>query len=76
MTTKRTRYVDVRFHVIRYWHKEDVLDFTYTETNGQLADIMTKVLTGPPFRRHRAQCMPDTIVDDVDGPFRPPQLKP
>ena len=71
MTTKRTKHVDVRHHVIRYWCKEDVIDFAYIESSSQLADVMTKCLAYPAFRRHRAQCMSDIHVDDVTGPFRP-----
>ena len=71
MTTKRSKHIDVRHHVIRYWCKEDVLDFAYVDTHGQLADIMTKCLTRPHFVRHRSNCMSDRHVDDVTGPFRP-----
>ena len=70
MTTKRTKHVDVKHHVIRYWCKEDVIDFAYIESCSQLADIMTKCLTFPVFTRHRAQCMSDIHVDDVTGPFK------
>ena len=69
MTTKRTKYVDVKHHVIRYWCKEDVMDFTYMDTDGQLADIMTKSLSSSLFKRHRSQCMSNIHVDDVKGPF-------
>ena len=71
MTTKRTKHIDVRHHVIRYWCKEDVLDFAYTDTHGQLADMMTKVLTKPHFTRHRASTMSNMEVADVRGPFKP-----
>ena len=71
MTTKRTKHVDVKHHVIRYWCKEDVIDFAYIESASQLADIMTKCLAYPVFTRHRSQCMSDIHVDDIKGPFRP-----
>jgi hypothetical protein len=71
MTTKRTKHVDIKYHVIRYWCKEDVIDFAYIDSHSQLADIMTKVLPYPAFRRHRSQCMSDIHVDDRTGPFRP-----
>ena len=70
MTTKRTKHVDVKHHVIRYWCKEDVIDFAYIESASQLADIMTKCLAYPVFTRHRSQCMSDIHVDDVTGPFK------
>ena len=71
MTTKRTKHVDVKHHVIRYWCKEDVIDFAYIESSSQLADIMTKCLPFPAFRRHRSQCMSNIHVDDVTGLFKP-----
>ena len=71
MTTKRTKHVDVKHHVIRYWCKEDVIDFAYIESSSQLADIMTKILPYPVFKRHRDQCMSDMHVRDVEGPFKP-----
>ena len=61
MTTKRTKHIDVKHHVIRYWCDNDVIDFAYNTmycvTDGQLADIMTKVLTSPCFKRLRCRCM-------------------
>ena len=71
MTTKRTKHVDVKHHVIRYWCKEGVMDFAYIDTHSQLADIMTKILTKPAFVRHRSHCMTDMHVDDVTGPYHP-----
>lgn len=69
MTTKRTKHIDVKHHVIRYWCNSDVMDFCYTDSDSQLADIMTKTLTYPAFKRHRSQCMSDMQVNDVEGPF-------
>ena len=71
MTTKRTKHVDIKHHVIRYWCKEDVIDFSYIDTASQLADIMTKCLAYPAFSKHRSQCMSDIRVNDVTGPFQP-----
>ena len=70
MTTKRTKHMDVQYHVIRYWHKEDVIDFAYTNSDGQLADIMTKCLSHPPFSKHRQQCMSNMQVNDRRGRFQ------
>ena len=69
MTTRRTKHVDIKHHVIRYWCRSNVIDFAYISTNAQLADIMTKCLAGPTFRRHRSQCMSNIHVDDVEGKF-------
>ena len=69
MTSKRTKHLDIKHHVIRYWCKEDVMDFTYVSSEAQLADIMTKILSAPPFERHRAQCMLNMQVVDDNGRF-------
>ena len=69
MTTKRTKHVDIRHHVIRHWCRKDVMDFSYVDTDNQLADIMTKMLTYPAFRRHRMQCMSNEHVKDDNNPF-------
>ena len=69
MTTKRTKHIDVKHHVIRYWCKDNIIDFTYTNTDGQLADMMTNVLSYPCFSRHRSYCMTDIMVKDLTGPF-------
>ena len=69
MTTKRSKHVDVKHHVIRYWCKEDVMDFCYIDTDSQLADMLTKIQTGPTFRRQRSQLMSDMHVEDKTGCF-------
>ena len=66
---KRTKHIDVKHHVIRYWHNKNVIDFAYTNTDGQLADIMPKCLSYPIFTRHRLQCMSNIEVLDKRGPF-------
>ena len=33
MTTKRTKHIDVKHHVIRYWCKEGVVDFSHIDTD-------------------------------------------
>ena len=70
-TTKRSKHIDVKHHVIRYWCKDDIIDFAYTTTCSQLADIMTKSLSYPCFSRHRSICTSDASVDDITGPFSP-----
>ena len=71
VTSKRTKHIDIKHHVIRYWCNEDVMDFAYLDTTSQLADIMTKILTMPHFRRHRAQCMSNMHVKHDNNPFIP-----
>ena len=69
ITSKQTKHIDIKHHVIRYWCSKDVMDFTYISTSDQLADIMTKILHGPQFRRLRSRCMTDEEVKDNYNPF-------
>ena len=69
MTTKRTKQIEIRHHVIRYWCRKDVMDFTYVSTDRQLADIMTKVLTYPSFSKHRSACTSDVHIDENNEPY-------
>ena len=50
---QRTKHIDVKFHFIRALQEERIIDVTYINTNAQLADILTKALTGPRFVKLR-----------------------
>ena len=69
MTTKRTKQVEIRHHVIRYWCRKDVMDFKYVDSESQLADIMTKVLTYPSFSKHRERVTSDVHVTENNNTF-------
>ena len=64
MTTKRTKHIDICHHVIRYWCRDDIIDFAYTDTSGQLADMMTKGkgLVGGVIVFHNSDCLPDCLL--------------
>ena len=50
---QRTKHIDVKFHFIRDLQEEHVIDVVYVNTESQLADLLTKGLDGPRFRRLR-----------------------
>jgi hypothetical protein len=45
----KTKHIDVRYHFIRLQQATGEIDMQYVNTNGQLADILTKALPGPRF---------------------------
>jgi hypothetical protein len=53
----RTKHIDVQFHLVRdrYQHGDFAIKFVSTED--QRADIFTKQLPGPAFRKHRSIIM-------------------
>ena len=49
---KRTKHIQVKYHVIRdYVEKEEII-FKYCNTRAQYADMFTKALSGPSLRRN------------------------
>lgn len=50
---QRTKHIDVKFHFIRDLQDEHVVDVVYVNTESQLADLFTKGLDGPRFRKLR-----------------------
>ena len=48
---QRTKHIDVKFHFIRDLQDERVVDVVYVSTENQLADLFTKGLDGPRFRK-------------------------
>ncbi len=47
---KRTKHVQVKYHVIRDYVKRNLVKFTYCPTENQLADIFTKAVSGVTLR--------------------------
>ena len=52
---KRTKHIQVKYHVIRYYVRENILKFVYCSTRHQLADIFTKGVPGHLLRTHCTQ---------------------
>ncbi|KAJ2317270.1 hypothetical protein IWW52_003214 [Coemansia sp. RSA 2704] len=47
----RAKHIDVKFHAIRQWTKEQILKITYISTNEMLADFLTKPVAKEPLRK-------------------------
>jgi hypothetical protein len=52
---QRTKHIDVKFHFIRDLQEDKVIDVVYVNSEGQLADLLTKGLDGPRFRKLREE---------------------
>ena len=52
---QRTKHIDVKFHFIRDLQENQVINSTYINTENQLADLLTKGLDGPHFRKLRQE---------------------
>ena len=48
---RRTKHIDVQFHIIREKKLDRTIDINYIETEKQLADIVTKPLSKPRFQK-------------------------
>jgi hypothetical protein len=59
---QRTNYIDVKFHFIQ---ENQVINTTYINTENQLADLLTKALDGPRFRKLRQEIGIYTVTSVV-----------
>jgi hypothetical protein len=53
----RTKHIDVQFHFVRDRYQHGDLAIKFVSTEDQRADIFTKQLPGPAFRKHRSIIM-------------------
>ena len=66
MASARSKYIDLRHHVIRYHNTKGTIQLEYVESSRMIADMLTKLLTRPSFERLRATVMTDQHVDEND----------
>ena len=71
MASKRSKHIDLRHHVIRYHNAKDTIALSYCETHEMIADMLTKCLALPNFRRLRSAVMTDAEVHCNDEDFNP-----
>jgi hypothetical protein len=53
----RTKHIDVQYQFVRDRYQRGDLSIRFVSTTDQMADMMTKQLGGPEFRRHRTIVM-------------------
>ena len=66
MASARSKHIDLRHHVIRYYNDKGTIMLEYIESSKMIADMLTKLLTKPGFQRLRATVMTDQHVDIND----------
>ena len=57
VTTKRSKYIDIRYHQVRDFVERKIIDIVYCPTAETIADIFTKALPRDPFATHRSRLM-------------------
>ena len=65
--TKSTRWLAVRYAMLRWAEKCRTIRLAKTASAGNCGDIMTKCLTGPVFFRHRATVL-GLVWDELSQP--------
>ena len=51
LNNKRTKHIDIRYHFIRQHVIDKTIELFHVPTAKNIADIMTKALTGPTFQK-------------------------
>ena len=51
MDQRRTRYIDIRYHFIRDYIKDDTIKLIYCDTKHMFVDILAKTLPKPQYER-------------------------
>lgn len=57
ITTKRSKYIDIRYHQVRDFVERGVIAIHYCPTADMIADMLTKALPRDPFITHRSRLM-------------------
>ena len=68
---RKTRHVDIRYHFIRDYHLDGIININYCKSKLMIADIFTKPLARPAFRRLRSELVTDqelAITDTEPAP--------
>ncbi len=57
LNNKRTKHIDIRFHFIRHWIKEKLVELFYLRTDENDSDLFTKALPGEKFAKFTKRIM-------------------
>jgi hypothetical protein len=60
----RTKHIDIRYHVVRQKVEEGLVDLEWIGTASNLADGMTKPLSGTPFQSFRRGIGMQVVLED------------
>ena len=71
MSSRRSKHIALRHHVIRYHNSKGTIKLSYCHTSQMIADILTKCLPRPGFERLREAVMTDRHVNINDDDFNP-----
>ena len=69
MSSARSKHIELRHHVIRYYNDKGTIKLQYVPTSRMIADMLTKCLTRPSFERLRVTVMTDNHVDVNDDKY-------
>ena len=69
MASARSKHIDLRHHVIRYHNEKGTICLSYCPTSKMIADMLTKCLACPSFKRLRSQVMTNVDIDINDDRY-------
>ena len=69
MSSARSKHIELRHHVIRYYNSKGTIKIQYVPTSKMIADMLTKFLTRPSFEKLRATVMTDKHVNVNDDKY-------
>jgi hypothetical protein len=65
---RKTRHMDIRYHFVRDYHLEGIIHIDYCPSRLMIADIFTKALPRPAFRRLRQELISDEKLPPEENP--------
>ena len=67
---RRTKHIDIRYHFVREQRESGFIEFVFCETKNMVADILTKNLPRPAFKRIRTFLLGQHVHPAYDRVFR------
>ena len=66
-TSQRTKHVDIRYHFVREYIEDGLVQIVFVKSKDNIADIFTKNLDGETFWRHANKFLADDNPNDRKG---------